>query len=418
MNLLLIEDNPEDVQTIKEALANRKSGSHSFQVANRLSKGLERLAGASFDLLLLDLSLPDSQGLHTLTEVHAKAKETPVVVLTSTDDDGLALEALQQGAQDYLVKGYVQVYPELLLRTMRYAVERKRAEQKEKQLVEAAAELERQRVAELERAYQELKRTQAMLVQAGKMTAIGQLASGIAHEVKNPLNIILQSITYLEPELAARGGQAIEILQVIREAVLTADKIIRGLLDFSKPAPLQLKRASIAPVLEASLMLVQNQLAARQIRLVKEVASALPPVMLDQNQMKQVFINLILNALHAMPNGGELFLRAAARVLTKPDIAIGARITDIFKLGETVLVCDIEDTGSGIPRDILHKVFNPFFTTKPPGEGVGLGLPITAAIVEGHRGLIHLESEEGRGTKAILMLPLAPEGGGEGAERS
>ena len=417
MNILLIEDNPEDVQTFTEALADGERGSHGIQLADRLSKGLERLAGASFDLVLLDLGLPDSRGLRTLTEVHAKAKGTPIVVLTSADDEQLALEALQQGAQDYLVKGYVQVYPELLLRSMRYAVERKRAEQKEKQLVEAAATAERQRVTELERAYQELRRTQAMLVQAGKMTAVGQLASGIAHEVKNPLNIILQSVNYLEPELTARGGQAAEILQVIREAVVTADKIIRGLLDFSKPAPLELKRASLGSVLDASLMLVQNQLLAHRVRLVKEVDPALPPVMVDQNQIKQVFINLLLNALDAMPNGGELFVRATARVLTKPDIAIGARITDIFKLGEMVLVCEIGDTGSGIPRDVLHKVFNPFFTTKPPGEGVGLGLPISAAIIEGHRGLIHLESEEGRGTKAIIMLPLASEGDAERAER-
>lgn len=416
MNILLIEDNPEDVQTIQEALADGKSGSHSVQWADRLSKGLERMAGTSFDLVLLDLSLPDSKGLRTLTDLRAAAKDTPIVVLTSSDDERLALEALQQGAQDYLVKAYVQIYPDLLLRSIRYAVERKRAEQKERQLVETAAEAERKRAAELEQAYQELKRTQAMLVQAGKMTAIGQLASGIAHEVKNPLNIILQSVNYLEPELKAAGGQTAELLQVIREAVMTADKIIRGLLDFSKPAPLELTATSIGSVLDASLLLVQNQLAARRIRLVKEVAADLPPVMLDQNQMKQVFINLLLNALQAMPNGGELFVRAARRVLTKPDIAIGARITDIFKLGDTVAVCEIEDTGTGIAREILHRVFNPFFTTKPPGEGIGLGLPITAAIVEGHRGLVHLESEEGRGTKAILMLPIAAGGGAEHPE--
>ena len=417
MNILLVEDNPEDAQAIQEALANGKDGSYGVQLADRLSKGLERLAGAPFDLVLLDLGLPDSKGLHALTEVHATAKDTPIVVLTSADDERLALEALQQGAQDYLVKGYIQVYPDLLLRSIRYAVERKRAEQKERQLVEAAAAVVRGRAAELERANEELKRTQAMLVQAGKMTAIGQLASGIAHEVKNPLNIILQSVTYLEPELKARGGQTAELLQVIREAVMTADKIIRGLLDFSKPAPLELKQTSIDSVLEASLLLVQNQLAARRVRLVKEVAPDVPPVTLDQNQMKQVFINLLLNALQAMPGGGELFIRASTRVLTKPDIAIGARITDIFKLGETVVVCEIEDTGTGIAREILHRVFNPFFTTKAPGEGVGLGLPITAAIIEGHRGLIHLESEEGRGTKVIIMLPVGAGGTTERAER-
>ena len=409
MNILLVEDNPEDVQAIQDALSNGEPTAHHFEHAERLSTGLKSLEHGTFDLVLLDLGLPDSKGLATLAKVRARAGEVPIVILTSSDDSQLALEALKQGAQDYLVKGYVQVYPELLLRSIRYAVERKRTERKEKELIQAAAETERQRAVELERAYLELKRTQAMLVQAGKMTAVGQLASGIAHEVKNPLNIILQSVNYLEPELRSVGGQAADILQVIRESVMTADKIIRGLLDFSKPAPLELKRAPLELVLQASLLLVQNQLSARQIRLVTDIAQDLPPVMLDHTQMKQVFINLLLNAIQAMPGGGTLAVRARMRVLTTPDLAIGARVTDFFRLGQTVLRCEVEDTGIGIPQGALQEVFNPFFTTKPPGEGVGLGLSITAAIIEGHRGFIHLESAEGRGTTAILLLPLAAE---------
>ena len=416
MKVLLVEDNVEDAQVIKEVLANGRHESYALAWADRLSSGLEQAKGGTFDLVLLDLTLPDSQGLSTLTQFHGLASDIPVVVLTSSDDEQLAMEALKRGAQDYLVKGYVQVYPDLLLRSMRYAVERKRAERRERQLMSEAARVDRARTEELERAYEELKRTQAMLVQAGKMTAIGQLASGIAHEVKNPLNIIMQSVSYLEPELTAKGGTSSEVLQVIREAVVTADKIIRGLLDFSKPAPLELARVSLNSTVDASVLLVQNQLTAKRIRLIKEIAPDLPAIMLDQNQMKQVFINLLLNAIHAMPNGGELFIRAASQTLKKPDIAVGARVTDVFRLGQRVIVCEVEDTGGGIPADILHKVFNPFFTTKPPGEGVGLGLPVTAAIIEGHRGLIHLESQAGRGTKAIVMLPLDGEGGAEPAE--
>jgi DNA-binding NarL/FixJ family response regulator len=242
MKILLVEDNPADFMAFQEALANSKAGAHEIDHVDRLAAGLERVAAKPFDVVLLDLTLPDSKGLPTLAAMHAKAGDVPIVVLTASDDDQLAIDVLQQGAQDYLVKGVVQVYPDLLIRSMRYAVERKRAEQK-------------------------LRRTEAMLVQAGKMGAIGQLASGIAHEVKNPLNIIQQSVTYLEPELS-RDGQAREVLQVIREAVTTADRIIRGLLDLSRPAPLELKQTALGEVVDASLFLVHNQLGLRHVRVV------------------------------------------------------------------------------------------------------------------------------------------------------
>jgi signal transduction histidine kinase len=381
MKVLLVEDNPADYLAFQEALANGKAGVHEIEHAERLSAALERVTAQHFDLVLLDLTLPDSKGVQTLAAMHARSGDVPIVVLTASDDEHLAIDVLKHGAQDYLVKGMVQVYPDLLIRSMRYAVERKRAEQT-------------------------LRRTEAMLVQAGKMSAIGQLASGIAHEVKNPLNIIQQSVTYLEPELTAKGGQALEILQVIRESVTTADRIIRGLLDLSRPAPLELKQTPLGDVIDASLLLVHNQLGMRHVQVIKDLAMDLPPLMLDANQMKQVFINLFLNSIHAMPNGGDITIRAAARPLTKAEIPTEGHGAGLFSPGERAVICEIEDTGRGIPAEILPHVFNPFFTTKSPGEGVGLGLSVTAAIVEGHRGLVHLESGEGRGTKATLLLPL------------
>jgi signal transduction histidine kinase len=407
--VLLIEDSPEDTQMLRDALAKSRGLTVELAWADRLSRGLERLAQGGVDLVLTDLSLPDTKGLQSVTALRAAAARIPLIVLTSADDEALALEALQQGAQDYLVKGYVQVYPDFLARSIRYAIERHRVEARERELsdaIAAAAVADRKRAAELDQAYQELKRTQALLVQAEKMSAVGQLASGIAHEVKNPLTIILQCVNYLEPELSIRGGQQAEVVQVMREAVMTADKIIRGLLDFSRPAPLELKPCAMGEVIEASLALVQNQLSEKRIRLTREIAPDLPPVLLDANQMKQVFVNLFLNAIQAMPGGGALIVRGSLTRLTEPGAGVGSRSGDAFQVGSTVLVCEVEDTGHGIPKDLLSRVFNPFFTTKPPGEGVGLGLSITATIIEGHRGLIRLESEPGRGTKAVILLPI------------
>ncbi|MBI2495709.1 MAG: response regulator [Candidatus Omnitrophica bacterium] len=513
LNVLLIEDDPQDAQLMQEALGETANTSFALEWVDRVSKGLERLARGGIDLVLTDLQLPDSQGLETVARVHAQAEGVPIIVLTALDDEGMAIQALQKGVQDYLVKRYIKVYPNLLVRSMRYAIERRRGEgelirlasfleqcpdpvletdgsgvitylnraartqfadlfgsaathpvlwglkdaaqrlqrsgatsltrevpyrgktyeqhisyypqsdlirsylidvterkqmeQRERELAAAAAAAERKRAAELDEAYQELKRTQAMLIQAEKMAAVGQLASGIAHEVRNPLGIILQCVNYLEPDLQSRGAQHAEVLQVIREAVMTSDKIIRGLLDFSRPTPLELKPTSIASVIDASLALVQAQAAEKGIRLMKDVADDVPLVLLDEHQMQQVLINLILNAFAAMPTGGRLSIRSYLRRLTEPGLRIGLRSADAFRPGQTVLVCEVEDTGTGIPKEILPRVFHPFFTTKPPGEGIGLGLTITAAIVEGHGGTISLESEEGNGTKAVITLPVS-----------
>ncbi|MBI3011566.1 MAG: response regulator [Candidatus Omnitrophica bacterium] len=526
INVLLIEDDPQDARLMQEALGDTAHTLFAIEWVDRVSKGLERLARGGIDLILTDLQLPDSQGLETVAKVHAQAEGVPIIVLTALDDEGMAIKALQKGVQDYLVKRYIKVYPNLLVRSMRYAIERRREEgelirlasfleqspdpiletdgtgvitylnraartqftdlfgsaathpvlwglkdvaerlqrsgaksltrevpyrvriyeqhisyypqsnlirsyliditerkqmeQRERELAAAAAAAERKRAAELDEAYQELKRTQAMLIQAEKMAAVGQLASGIAHEVRNPLGIILQCVNYLEPELQSRGAQQTEILQVIREAVMTSDKIIRGLLDFSRPTPLELKPTSIASVIDASLALVQAQAAEKGIHLMKDVADDVPLVLLDENQMQQVLINLILNAFAAMPAGGRLSIRSYLRRLAEPGRRIGLRSADAFRPGQTVLVCEVEDTGTGIPKEILPKVFHPFFTTKPPGEGIGLGLTITAAIVEGHGGTIALESEEGKGTKAVITLPVTParDRDGEGSASS
>ena len=141
----------------------------------------------------------------------------------------------------------------------------------------------------------------------------------------------------------------------------------------------------------------------------KEIAPILPLTMLDENQIKQLCINLILNAFQAMPDGGQLIIRCYSKPLTNRGLGIGSRTTDAFRVGETALVCEIEDTGTGIPESLVPRVFNPFFTTKEPGEGVGLGLSICKAIVDAHRGVIHLESEEGRGTKITVILPITTE---------
>lgn len=299
--------------------------------------------------------------------------------------------------------------------------ERKQAEEKERRLADAAADsavAARKRAEELDKAYKELQNTQSMLVQAEKMAAVGQLASGIAHEVKNPLGIILQGVNYLEQEIGSDRKDHYDVLQMIKEAVVRSDKIIRDLLNFSRQAPLQFQPCDLNTILRTSLELVGKQLALHNIKVTERLAAELPVVTVDENQMKQVFINVILNSLQAMPRGGELTLRTRRAAVTELSEGMASRARQLFHREEAAALCEVEDTGMGIPQDKLGKVFDPFFTTKPAGQGTGLGLAITRSIVEKHRGVIAIESEEGRGATVLVALPVSEPGQGRPCPKS
>ncbi len=262
-----------------------------------------------------------------------------------------------------------------------------------------SAEAEKKRAAELAKAYQELKETQSMLVQSEKMAAMGQLASGIAHEVKNPLAILLQGVNYLEGEFTGKRlpEQAGRFIGEMKDAVGRADRIIRGLLDFSRPAPLVSQPVPMEKVINTALGLLREQVRLGGVEVIREIPPGLPPVAADENQLTQVFLNLFLNAFHAMPQGGTLRIRLSSRPLA----------SDEGRSEREFIFCEVADTGVGIPPEHLSKLFEPFFTTKPPGQGTGLGLAIVRRIVEDHHGMIDIQSRQGEGTRVMVAVPAA-----------
>lgn len=254
----------------------------------------------------------------------------------------------------------------------------------------------------LKEAYLKLKTAQDQLIQAEKLNAVGQLASGVAHEVKNPLAIVIQSVNYLENSQPAPEQR--EILQLIKENIKRADNIIRTLVDFSRVTELNIVPENIVNIVDSSLILVQHRIKHENIEIVKEFEKNLPKVLVDKNKMEQVFVNIFLNAIQAMPKGGKLFIRSYPMELDELKGATGRRGGDFFKIQENAVVVEIEDTGIGIPEDNIKKVFDPFFSTKGPRGGAGLGLAVTRNIITMHKGLIDIESAEGKGTKVAITL--------------
>ncbi len=242
--------------------------------------------------------------------------------------------------------------------------------------------------SELEKSYSELKSTQADLIQAEKMRVVGTLAAGIAHEVKNPLAIVLQGIDYLSGRLPKEDKNIESTLSFMDEAVERACSIIQDLLDFSGISKLYFAPGNINSIIEKSISLVKYQLDKNHIRLVEEFAQGLPEVEMDNNRMEQVFVNLFINAINAMPDGGELEIKTYAR---------------LSRGQEKLITVEIEDTGVGIPEEAMPKIFEPFFTTRRDMGGTGLGLLIVRNIVELHNGKIQVKNRpEGTGVKVTL----------------
>ncbi len=257
--------------------------------------------------------------------------------------------------------------------------------------------------AALRKSHEDLKAAQAQLIQAEKMESIGTLAAGVAHEVKNPLAILMMGVNYLGKKLA-KDENLLAILKDMREAINRADTIARGLLEFSASQQLAVQAHDFNALIDETLRLLRTTFTQHNIQLESQMAADLPPVRVDKNQLQQVFVNLFMNAVHAMPDGGALTVRTFQKQYSETTFFEGSRQADRFWVGDLVVVAEVDDSGTGIPEEHLTKVFDPFFTTKPTGVGTGLGLPVSKRIVELHGGTLELRNLPGKGVRARIML--------------
>ncbi len=266
-----------------------------------------------------------------------------------------------------------------------------------KQIEDYSRNLERK----VEERTKELKEAQSLLVQTEKMAAVGQLAAGVAHELNNPLGGILGYSQFAIEKISSKTPQDLTsddvstYTQYLRDIECQSQRcktIVQNLLKFARASvedsfePLDLNT-----VLQDTLVFTRHQLDMAKVKLVLELADSLPHIMGSSNQLQQVCTNIILNALHAMPQGGVL------RIATSVKEFDSQRLTQI----------EFTDTGYGINQENLSKIFEPFYTTKKPGEGTGLGLSVSYGIIRDHNGEILVESEMGKGTTFRVVIPVA-----------
>ena len=240
----------------------------------------------------------------------------------------------------------------------------------------------------------DLSKTEAQLIRSEKLAALGQLAAGIAHEIRNPLtsiNILIHSLASNLPS----GTSQKEDLKVIEEEIHRINEIVDQFLRFARPSPPLLEKAEVPSIFEETLQLLRPQIEKQRISVQKNFRS-LPPITLDKEQMKQVVLNLLLNAIQAMPGGGRL------------------KLSGKIPTGNQWIQLSIQDTGMGIPPEDMDKLFDPFFSTRE--GGIGLGLSIAHRIIDQHHGRIEVESTPDKGTLFTIWLPL--EQGNEDADHT
>jgi len=262
--------------------------------------------------------------------------------------------------------------------------------------------------AKLEIKVRELQEAEKALVKFEKFASLGRLAADMAHEVNNPL-MIISGRAQLSLMEEIENEEIKESLRIILDQCNRAKDIMQRLLKFSKPTKSKTAVININRSLEFILSLVEYQYSINNIEVKREFAPTLPVIKGNDKQLHEVFMNVITNAAQAMPEGGTLTIKTYTKKLTQPAEGVGLRKGDVFKPGDSVIVVEIKDTGGGIPKSELERIYDPFYTTKE--KGTGLGLSVCYGIIKSHGGIISHSSQVGKGTVATIILPIAQEGG-------
>lgn len=288
--------------------------------------------------------------------------------------------------------------------------------------IEAAVLKQKEHLAALEKANLDLKAAQLEVMRNEKLASVGRLSAGIAHEIGNPLSAILGYASILLKEV--QGDEDREYLQYIEKETERIQRIIRGLLDFSRPSEVSIEAVEVNSLIKSTMDLVVPQKIFSSVQIDLKLSDGLPPIKGDRSLLCQALVNVFVNGAQAMDGSGVLTVSSSLRKLDKGEgvvprrraadtvdsdfLSIRQDIPGLRPMGEGDVVASIsvKDSGPGIPPEQLNRIFDPFFSTKEPGEGTGLGLSITFGIIQAHHGRIWAKSEMGSGSEFIIDLPI------------
>jgi signal transduction histidine kinase len=365
--VLLVDDNAglaENLTEVLEEAGYAVRGAASCAAAEAVAQG-------GFDVALVDLRLPDGDGTALAPRLKALSPDGEVVLLTGFATLESAVAAVRAGACAYLVKPCAT--HELLV-TVEQAMRQVRLHGEKRELARKAQ-------------------------MAEKLAAVGTMTAGLSHEIRNPLNAAALQLTVLERRVlklpAASQKPLLEPLTLVKDEIRRLDHILEDFLQFARPREFVPRRVDLSLVVSRVLDLMEGEAERRAIRVERDLdpARALPPVAGDEERLRQVLVNLALNALEATPDGGVVRVSCAVEPPRRGEADGRVSVA-------------IEDTGPGVAPAIRDRIFEPFFTTK--AKGSGLGLSIVHAIVVQHGGALSVEEAGGGGARFVVRLPVAP----------
>ena len=433
IKVLLIDDQPIVAEAVRRMINFQPE--ISFYYCEDATQALQMAMNLNPTVILQDLVMPEIDGLMLLRFFRANpaTRELPIIVLSIYEDAKLKAQAFANGANDYLVKlpDPIELIARLRYHSNAYINLLKRHEAELTQ--EYNKELERrveERTAELRQALEHLQRTQTQLIQSEKMSSLGQLVAGVAHEINNPVNFISGNISYANQyakqllELIAlyqkHCPEEIDEITAFQEEIdiefIRQDlpklissmymgterirEIVLNLRNFSRLDESDIKEVDIHEGIDSTLVILKHRFKANNIQLIKNYGN-LPQVECYAGTLNQVFMNLLANAIDALDSDqnhqstvdGE---RPPGKIEIQTEVINGDRI-----------LISIKDNGLGIPAELQSRIFDPFFTTKAVGKGTGLGLSISYQIVvQKHRGSLICKSEPGQGTTFYIEIPI------------
>ena len=366
-HILLVSDRPALADAISSLLKLGLGEEAELASYTSLESALSEADLETSDLMLLEA---DERVEDRLERIEKSYFNASVVVITETADHELGLACIGAGAHDYVT--LEELSPGSLFRTLRFAIERRKVQQA-------------------------LVRSQAQLSQAQKMEAIGRMASGLAHDFRQYIQVIVGNSKVLQ-RLAKDNETIAQLVQDIAQAGFGANELVGQVLDFARESPVEMKEVELNKVLQANRAMVES--FGKGIKTSVSVSPYPLPVDGDPVQLGQIILNLAINAVDACDKSGQVSVTTRHLVLHR-------RYTDqrlVLEPG-SYAVLEVQDTGSGIPEEVREQLFDPFFTTKPRGKGTGLGLSTVYTLVRGMDGQVTFWTEMGVGTTFAVFLP-------------
>ncbi len=421
--ILIAEDSPTQSLLLQGTLEK-----HGFSVvaARNGRAALDALSGIRPTLIISDIQMPEMDGYELCRRVKADAvlKEIPVMLLTSLSAPEDIVRGLECGADNFVVKPYEEEFLMARIRTVIANDQLRSSDERDGIQVEFAGrryviDASRRQILnlllstyetalktndQLNETHEQLKAAQSHLIEAEKLQSVGRLAAGVAHEVKNPLAIMEMGIDYLATQENSEDSAA--VVGELKQAVKRASAVIANLMVLSAPEELGMRAYSMAVLLDRAVNAMGASLTESGIEIITDYESDVPEACVDGSKIEQAFRNVLSNAIHATPRGGAITLRNYSRSLGAADVDfdVGDRSGSRFRKGERGVFVEVIDHGEGIAPENLTKIYDPFFSTKPTGKGMGLGLTVAKQFVDLHGGRIKVANREDGGVVVTMLF--------------